>query len=63
MVAMISRLIVRLTDVLPAWVKETSRRTRVPVVQALLRHLENAKSSGGTRRFLAPCGRDKWPAS
>jgi len=56
MVAMISRLIVRLTDVLLAWLKETSRRAGVPIVQVLLRHLENAKSSGGTRRFLRHVG-------
>jgi hypothetical protein len=53
---MIRRLTVRLTDVLLAWLKETSRRTGMPIARVILQHLENAKSSGGTRRFLRHVG-------
>jgi hypothetical protein len=53
---MISRLTVRLTDVLLAWLKETSRCTGMPVPQVILRQLQNSKSSGGKRRFLRHVG-------
>jgi len=49
-------LTIRLTDDLLAWLKETSRRTGVPVGRLIRQQLEGAKSNGGKQRFLRHAG-------
>lgn len=49
-------LTIRLTDELLDWLKETSRRTGVPVGRLIREQLEAAKNKGGTQRFLRHAG-------
>jgi len=49
-------LTIRLTDELLAWLKETSRKTGVPVGRLVRQQLETARSQGGTQRFLRHAG-------
>jgi hypothetical protein len=49
-------LTIRLTDELLAWLKETSRRTGVPVGRLVCQQLETARSQAGTQRFLRHTG-------
>ena len=38
------------------WLKETSRKTGIPVGKLVRQQLENARSQGGTQRFLRHAG-------
>lgn len=49
-------LTIRLTDELLDWLKETSRRTGVPMGRLIREQLENAKANGGKQRFLRHAG-------
>jgi len=49
-------LTIRLTEELLAWLKETSRRTGVPVGRFIREQLESAKANGGKQRFLRHIG-------
>jgi len=48
-------LSIRLTEELLAWLKDTSRRTGVPVGRLIRQQLESAKT-GGKQRFLRHAG-------
>ena len=48
-------LTIRLTEELLAWLKDTSRRTGVPVGRLIREQLETAKQ-GGKQRFLRHAG-------
>jgi len=50
------RLTIRLTDDLVAWLKESSRRTGVPVGQLIQQQLEEARKNGGKQPFLRHAG-------
>jgi hypothetical protein len=47
---------IRITDELLAWLKETSRRTGMPVGQIIRERLESAKTNDGKQRFLRHLG-------
>jgi len=49
-------LTIRLTEELLAWLKETSRRTGIPVGRIIREQLETAKANGGKQRFLRHLG-------
>ena len=49
-------LTVRLTDEILDWLKETSRRTGIPVGRLIREQLETAKSKGGKQGFLRHAG-------
>ena len=49
-------LTIRLTEELLAWLKETSRRTGVPVGRIVRDQLETAKANGGKQRFMRLAG-------
>jgi len=49
-------LTIRLTDELLSWLKETSRRTGVPMGKLVRDQLESARSSGGNQRYLRHIG-------
>ena len=49
-------LTIRLTEELLAWLKETSRKTGIPVGRLVRQQLETARSQGGTQRFLRHAG-------
>lgn len=49
-------LTIRLTDELLQWLKETSRRTGIPLGRIIREQLETAKSNGGKQRFLRHLG-------
>ena len=49
-------LTIRLTEELREWLKETSRKTGIPVGKLVRQQLENARSQGGTQRFLRHAG-------
>ncbi|MBV9339344.1 MAG: ribbon-helix-helix domain-containing protein [Acidobacteria bacterium] len=49
-------LTIRLTDELLNWLKETSRRTGIPVGRLIREQLENAKAKGGKQRFMRHAG-------
>jgi len=49
-------LTIRLTDELLTWLKETSRRTGVPMGRLIRQQLENAKAVGGKQRFMRHVG-------
>lgn len=49
-------LTIRLTDELLDWLKETSRRTGIPVGRLIREQLETAKTKGGKQRFLRHAG-------
>ena len=55
-------LTIRLTEELVSWLKETSRRTGVPVGRLVRQQLENAKSEKGSRRFLHLAGAISGPS-
>jgi hypothetical protein len=48
-------LTIRLTEELMDWLKDTARRTGVPVGRLIRQQLENAKA-GGKQRFLRHAG-------
>ena len=48
-------LTIRLTEELLAWLRDTSRRTGVPVGRLIRQQLESAKT-GGKQRFLRHAG-------
>ena len=50
------RLTVRLTDELLAWLKETSRRTGIPMSNLVREQLELAKANTGIQHFLKHAG-------
>jgi len=54
-------LTIRLTDELVAWLKETSRRTGVPVGRIIRQQLESARHGGGNERFLRHAGEISGP--
>jgi len=56
-------LTIRLTDELVAWLKETSRRTGVPVGRIIRQQLESAKHGGRNERFLRHAGEISGPAN
>ena len=47
---------IRLTDELVDWLRETSRRTGIPVGRLIREQLETAKAKGGKQRFLRHAG-------
>jgi Ribbon-helix-helix domain len=47
---------IRLTDELVDWLKETSRRTGIPVGRLIREQLETAKDKGGKQPFLRHAG-------
>ena len=49
-------LTIRLTDELLAWLKETSRRTGVPMGRLVREQLESARSNGGKQKFMRHVG-------
>jgi hypothetical protein len=49
-------LTIRLTEELMAWLKETSRRTGVPMGRLVREQLESAKTNGGKQRFMRHAG-------
>lgn len=49
-------LTIRLTDELLAWLKETSRRTGVPMGRLVREQIEHARSKGGKQRFMRHVG-------
>ena len=49
-------LTIRLTDELLEWLKDTSRRTGVPMGRIIRQQLENARANGGKQRFLRHAG-------
>jgi len=49
-------LTIRLPNELLAWLRETSRRTGVPVSQIVREHLERAKANSGKQRFMRHVG-------
>lgn len=49
-------LTIRLTEELLAWLKETSRRTGLPMGRIIRQQLENAQSEKGTLRFMKHAG-------
>jgi hypothetical protein len=53
-------LTVRLTDEILDWLKETSRRTGIPVGRLIREQLE---VQGRKTAFPSPCGSDRWRAA
>jgi len=53
---MSNTLTIRLTEDLLTWLKETSRRTGVPVGRLIRQQLESARSQGGKQRFMRHAG-------
>jgi hypothetical protein len=49
-------LTIRLTDELLGWLKETSKRTGVPLGRLIRQQLESAKANGGEKKFLRHVG-------
>lgn len=49
-------LTIRITDELLDWLKETSRRTGIPVGRLIREQLETAKTERGKQRFLRHAG-------
>jgi ribbon-helix-helix protein len=49
-------LTIRLTEELMEWLKETSRKTGVPVGRLIRQQLESARSKGGGQGFLRHAG-------
>ena len=49
-------LTIRITDELLDWLKETSRRTGIPVGRLIREQLEAAKAEGGRQPFLRHAG-------
>jgi len=49
-------LTIRIKDDLLAWLKETSRRTGIPVGRIIREQLETAKAKDGKQRFLRHAG-------
>jgi Ribbon-helix-helix domain len=47
---------IRVTDELLAWLKETSRRTGIPVGRIIREQLESVKTNDGKQRFLRHLG-------
>jgi len=55
-------LTIRLPDELLAWLRETSRRTGLPVSQIVRERLESAKANSGKQRFFRHVGANQWSA-
>ncbi|HUK25668.1 MAG TPA: ribbon-helix-helix domain-containing protein [Terriglobales bacterium] len=53
---MSNTLTIRLPEEMIAWLKETSRRTGIPVSRLVREQLESAKSHGGKQRFMRHAG-------
>ncbi|MGA7379518.1 MAG: ribbon-helix-helix domain-containing protein [Terriglobales bacterium] len=53
---MSNTLTVRLPEDLLAWLKDTSKRTGIPVGQLVRQQLETAKSLNGNQRFMRFAG-------
>jgi hypothetical protein len=49
-------LTIRLTDDLRDWLRETSRRTGIPVGRLVREQLESSKAQGGKQRFMRHAG-------
>jgi len=49
-------LTIRLTEELLNWLKETSRKTGIPLGRLVRQQLETARSQGGQQRFLRHAG-------
>jgi len=49
-------LTIRLTEELLDWLRDTSRRTGVPVGRLIRQQLESARANGGKQRFLRHLG-------
>ena len=47
---------IRLTDELAAWLKNTSRKTGIPVGQLVREELNRAKRDSGEKPFMRHCG-------
>jgi hypothetical protein len=50
------RLTIRMTDELLVWLKDTSRRTGLPVSRLIRDQIENARSNSGKQRFMRHLG-------
>lgn len=53
---MSNTLTIRLPEEMIAWLKETSRRTGIPVGRLIREQLESAKAQGGKQRFMRHAG-------
>jgi ribbon-helix-helix protein len=53
---MSNTLTIRLPEDLLDWLKDTSRRTGIPVGRLIRDQLENAKSEAGLQRFMRHAG-------
>lgn len=53
---------IRLTEELAAWLRETARRTGLPVGRIIRQQLESAKAQGGSQRFLRHAGALRGPS-
>ncbi len=53
---MSNTLTIRLPEDMIAWLKETSRRTGIPVGRLIREQLESAKEHGGKERFMRHAG-------
>jgi hypothetical protein len=49
-------LTIRLTEELLDWLKETSRRTGMPMGKLVREQLESARANGGKQRFMRHAG-------
>jgi hypothetical protein len=49
-------LTIRLTEELLSWLKETSRRTGIPMGRLVREQLESAKANGGKQKFMRHLG-------
>jgi hypothetical protein len=47
---------IRLPEDLLAWLRETSRRTGIPLSQIIREHLERAKAGSGKQKFFRHVG-------
>lgn len=59
---MSNTLTIRLTEELLAWLKDTARRTGIPVGRLIREQLESAKSHSGEQRFMRHAGTMSGPS-
>ncbi len=61
LVQMSHTLTIRLTEELMAWLKDTAKRTGVPVGRIIRQQLETARAEKGSQRFLRRAGEMSGP--
>jgi hypothetical protein len=59
---MSNTLTIRLPEDMVAWLKESSRRTGVPVGRLIRQQLELAKAKQGKQKFMRQCRNHEWTA-